>query len=165
MSLPVYQHLNLASASLDYLSNILNPELNLKHPVSMNLKNLDLDDQREVIGLIENYFVSNNLSFKFPYPVYVISDHEKSISKMPMVNDIKELPRFYVQKESRMNVKEAHLAGKNKLLQQEIKNTDTSSNIKDIETYGEAHRIIYEQDIERKTYRAILNQLLKASHG
>lgn len=165
MSLPVYQHLNLASASLDYLSNILNPELNLKHPVSMNLKNLDLDDQREVIGLIENYFVSNNLSFKFPYPVYVISDHEKSISKMPLVNDIKELPRFYVQKESRMNVKEAHLAGKNKLLQQEIKNTDASSNVKDIETYGEAHRIIYELDIERKTYRAILNQLLKASNG
>lgn len=165
MSLPVYQHLNLASASLDYLSNILNPELNLKHPVSMNLKNLDLDDQREVIGLIENYFVSNNLSFKFPYPVYVISDHEKSISKMPLVNDIKELPRFYVQKESRMNVKEAHLAGKNKLLQQEIRNTDASSNVKDIETYGEAHRIIYELDIERKTYRAILNQLLKASNG
>lgn len=165
MSLPVYQHLNLASASLDYLSNILNPELNLKHPVSMNLKNLSFDDQREVIGLIENYFVSNNLSFKFPYPIYIISEHEKSITRIPLVNDIKELPRFFVQKETRMNVKEAHLAGKNKLLQQEIKNTDASSNEKDIQTYGEAHRVIYELDIERKTYRSLLNKLLKASNG
>ncbi len=165
MSLPVYQHINLASASLDNLTSILPPDINLKHPVSINLKTLNLDDQREVIGLIENHFVSNNLSFKFPYPLYLISDHERSISRIPLVNDIKELPKFYVQKESRMNVKESHLAGKNKLLQQEIKNTDSSANSKDLEAYGESHRLIYEYEIERRFYRSILNRLQKVNNG
>lgn len=165
MSLPVYQNINLTSASLEHLASILGQEMNLKHPVAINLKTLSLDDQREVIGLIENHFVSNNLSFKFPYPIYLITDHERSITRISIVNEPKELPRFYVQKDSRMNVKEAHLAGKNKLLQQEIRNTDASANDKEIEHYGEAHRVIFELEVERKFYRSILNRLFKAGQN
>lgn len=163
MSLPVYQHINLTSASLEHLTSILSQDMNLKHPVAINLKTLSFDDQREVIGLIENHFVSQNLSFKFPYPLYLITDHERSITRISIVHEPKELPRFYIQKESRMNVKESHLAGKNKLLQQEIKNADSSSNTQDMENYGESHRRIYELEIERKFYRSILNRLLKKS--
>lgn len=161
MNLPIYQHINLKSASLEDLNHVLHPEINFKHPVSINLKNLDLDEQREAIGLIENYFVSQNLSFKFPYPIILISDHEPSITKIPLVAESQFLPKFFSSKESKMNVKETHLAGKNKLLQQEIMNSDSSTNITDIENYGQAHRIIYELEIERKFYRSILSQILK----
>ncbi len=162
MSLPVYQHVNLKTASLEDLGHMLHADLNLKHPVVINLKSLDLDQQREMIGLIENYFSSNNLSYKFPYPIYLVSDHEASISKVPLVNDTKELPKFYTQRESKMNVKESHLAGKNKLLQQEVRNCDTSANVSDIENYGYSHRVIFEVEQERKFYRSILNRLMKA---
>lgn len=165
MSLPVYQNINLTSASLEHLASILNPEMNLKHPVVINMKTLTLDDQREAIGLIENHFVSQNLSFKFPYPLYIVTDHERSISRISLVNEPKELPRFYVQKETRMNVKEAHLAGKNKLIQQEIRNTDASANTREIENYGESHRVIFELEVERKFYRSILNRLFKAGQN
>ncbi len=141
---------------------MLHPDINLKHPVVINLKALDLDQQREMIGLIENYFSSNNISFKFPYPIYLVSDHEISITKVPLVHDPIELPKFYTQRESKMNVKETHLAGKNKLLQQEVKNCDASANLSDIENYGYSHRVIYELKQERKFYRSILNKLLKA---
>ena len=141
---------------------MLHPDINLKHPVVFNLKSLDLDQQREMIGLIENYFSSNNISFKFPYPIYLVSDHEISITKVPLVHESNELPKFYTQRESKMNVKETHLAGKNKLLQQEVKNCDASANLSDIENYGYSHRVIYELEQERKFYRSILNKLLKA---
>ena len=162
MSLPVYQHVDLKTASLEDLSHMLHHDLNLNHPVVINLKAMDLDQQREIIGLIENYFASNNLSYKFPYPVYLVSDHESSISKVPLVRDTKELPKFYRQRETKMNVKETHLASKNRLLQQEVKNCDTSVNESHIENYGYSHRIIFEVEQERKFYRSILNQLLKA---
>jgi hypothetical protein len=162
MSLPVYQHISIKSASLEDLGNMLHPDINLKHPVVFNLKSLDLDQQREMIGLIENYFSSNNISFKFPYPIYLVSDHEISITKVPLVHESNELPKFYTQRESKMNVKETHLAGKNKLLQQEVKNCDASANLSDIENYGYSHRVIYELEQERKFYRSILNKLLKA---
>lgn len=162
MSLPVYQHINVKSASLEDLSHMLHPDMNLKHPVAINLKTLDLDAQREMIGLIENYFASNNISFKFPYPLYLVSDHEVSITKVPLVHDPKELPKFYTQRESKMNVKETHLAGKNKLLQQEVKNCDASANLGDLENYGYSHRQVFELEQERKFYRSILNKLMKA---
>lgn len=166
MNLPIYQHINLKSASLEDMNHILHPDINFKHPVSINLKNLDLDEQREAIGLIENYFVSQNLSFKFPYPIFLISDHEVSITKIPLVSDAQALPKFFSQRESKMNVKETHLAGKNKLLQQEIKNSDASTNSSELENYGQSHRVIFELEKERKFYRSILTHLLKAKkHG
>jgi hypothetical protein len=166
MSLPVYQNINVKSNSIEDLAAILHSEMNLKHPVVMNLKHLGMDDQREIIGLIENFFSAHNLSFKFPYPIYIICDHEKSITNIPVVKDSSELPKFYSSREAKMNVKESHLVGRNKLLQQEIKNTDTSANNNDMGTYAESHRIIYELETERRLYRSILNHLVKVTrHG
>ncbi len=162
MSLPVYQHINLKSSSLEELGNLLHPDMNLKHPVVFNLKTLDLDGQRDIIGLIENYFMSQNLSYKFPYPIYVLSDHEESITKIPLVQDLQKLPKFFTQRETKMNVRETHLASKNKLLQQEVKNNDASANKTNIDNYGDSHRTIFELEHERKFYRGILNQLMKA---
>lgn len=159
MSLPVYHHIHLKDASLENLSNILNPSLNLKNPVVIHLETLNLDDQREIIGLLENYFVEQNLSFKFPYPLYLISHHEPSITRIALFNRQEELPKFFSQKESRMNVKEAHLAGRNKLLQQEVRNTDSSANEKDLQHYGESHRIIFELEKERRFYKHLLTRL------
>ncbi|MCM2349080.1 MAG: hypothetical protein NDI69_03605 [Bacteriovoracaceae bacterium] len=161
MSLPVYQHFNLKTASLEEVNSLLTRDLNLKHPVVINLKSLDLDEQRETIGLIENYFFSNNLSFKFPYPLYLISDHEASIAKMPLIKETQALPKFYNSRDGKMNVKESHLVGKNKLLQQEVKNSDASVSLKDLENYASAHRIIFELEEEKRFCRSILNRLLK----
>lgn len=161
MSLPFFHTYNMKSSSFEELSSILTPELNLRYPVVINLKALDKDQQRETIGLIENYFVSNNLSYLFPYPVYIITVHESSISGLPLVRSADELPRFYQSREGKMNVKESHLAGKNKLLQLEIHNTDAGSNELQLESYGQIHREIFEQDLERVFYRSILNKLMK----
>lgn len=166
MSLPLYQTLNLKNASLEDLRNTLHQDMNLKHPVVVNAKGLDMDQQREVIGLIENYFVSNNLSFKFPYPILILSDHEPSITKIPLLSDSNLLPKFFNARDTKMNVKESHLASKNKLLQQEVKNADASSVNGQIESYGEAHRIIFQLEKERQFYLSIIGDLTKGKpHG
>lgn len=161
MNLPIYQHLHLKSNSLDEVGQILHSEINLKHPVVIHINSLEFDQQREIIGVIENYFSSHNLSFNFPYPVYILCDHESSISKVSVVKKTQELPKFFTQRESRMNVKETQLANKNKLLQQEILNSDASSNIKNMDEYGRSHRIIFELEQEIKFYHSILNGLQK----
>ena len=163
MSLPVYQNYNIKSASIEDMKNILTPDMNLKHPVVFNLKGLTLEDQREAIGYIENYFYSNNLTFKFPYPVYVISDHEDSITRIPLVKEQSNLPKFYSQRETKMNVKESHVIGKNKLLQVEIKNSDASAVQQDIESFAAPHKIIQNLEKERNFYRFLLNRLSKVS--
>ncbi len=162
MSLPIYQHINVRTIQLDDLRNFLNKEMNLKHPVALNLRHLDLDQQREMIGLIENFFSTNNFSYKFPYPVYLVMDHEKTITQMPSARSTEELPKFFSQKESKMNVKEAHLVGRNRLLQQEVLNADAQSVQADIDSYAASHKKVFEVEKERLFYRSILNKLAKA---
>ena len=162
MSLPNYHTINLKSSELDELKQFLETDLNLKRPVVFNLKALTFDQQREVIGLTENFFTSNNISFKFPYPIYLVTDHEASITQMSLVNNVEHLPKFFTQKESKMNVKESHVLGKNKLLQQELKNNDAQQSHLELTTYGQFHRKIYELEEERLFLRSILNRLSQA---
>ena len=159
MSLPNYHTIHLKSSELEELKQFLEPDLNLKRPVVFNLKSLTFDQQREVIGLTENFFTSNNISFKFPYPIYFVTDHEASITQMSLVNSVEQLPKFFTQKESKMNVKESHVLGKNKLLQQELKNNDAQQSEIEISTYGQFHNKIHELEHERLFLRSILNRI------
>lgn len=161
MSLPVYQHINVRTIQLEDLRNFLSKDLNLRHPVVLNLKFLDLDQQREMIGLIENFFETNNLSYKFPYPVYLVMDHQPTITNMPSVSATDQLPKFFTQRESKMNVKETQLIGRNKLLQQEISNADPQSIDDSVQRYSSIHREIYTNEKERLFYRSLLNRMVK----
>lgn len=165
MSLPFYHLFTLKTSSYEELENILNPQINLKFPVIISLKNLEFDVQREFIGLIENYFSSQNLDFNYPYPVYVLTEHEASISNLSLITDTHELPLFYKKKEGKMNVKESHLLSKNKLLQQEIINTDSKKSYQALENFGKMHAIINELEIERIILKDLMKNMLKAKNG
>lgn len=165
MSLPFYHVYTPRSSSYEDLGDILNKEMNLKHPVVISLKNLEFDVQREFIGLIENYFSSENLDYNFPYPLFILTDHESSISNISLIKDINELPIFYKKKEGKMNVKESHLIAKNKLLQQEILNTDTKQGHEALKEYGQMHAMIHELETERLILRDLMSKLLKAKNG
>lgn len=165
MSLPVYQTINIRSAALEDLQGILSGDLNLKYPLVLNMKTLTVDEQRELIGLIENHFVMSGISYKFPYPVYVVTDHESTISGLPLVRTQEELPRFFQQKEGKINLKEQHLIARNKLLQQEVRNGDNVANETEIKVFGKIHRHIFLQEEERLFYRTLLNKLTKAKRN
>lgn len=162
MTLPVYLNVNFKSSAIEEITGLLHTEMNLRHPVVFNVKALDIDQQREVIGLVENFFVSNNISYSFPYPVYILTDHEASITKVPVFSNPSELPKFFSSRDNKMNVKEAHLSNKNKLLQQDILNSDAFSNQSNIDNYGHTHRQIKEMQLELDFCRFIYNRLTKA---
>jgi hypothetical protein len=161
MNLPVYHHIKLKSAAFEELSALLFPEINQKQPVVFNLLSFNLDEQREIIGVIENYFATNELSYKFPYPVYVLTVHESTISGLPLAKKPEELPKFFLQKEGKMNVKETQLLNRNKLLQQEVRNADAGASEEEIQHYGHIHRKIQEYEEERLFYKSVLHKLIK----
>ena len=80
---------------------------------------------------------------------------------MPLVKKLNHLPKFFSQKEGRMNVKEGHMVGKNRLLQQEIRNTDSKHGLQEIESYARVHREIFEHEKERVFLKDILSRLVK----
>jgi len=163
MSLPIYQHINVRTIQVEDLKNYLHRDMNGNHPVALNLKNLDFDQQTEMVSLIEDFFSTHNFSYKFPYPIYLIMDLEKTITQLPSVKTLEELPKLFNQKDAKINIKESHLLTRNKLLQQEIKNADADSVTKSIQNYGSFHKKIFDLEKERLFYRSILDRLNKAN--
>jgi hypothetical protein len=161
MNLPFYKHLKINHFSQEELSEILSEELNLRHPVAIDISEMPQADQKEFIYFLEQYFTKRNESFLFPYPVYLIGQMDSSNTQIPMVLTKKDLPKFFSKKESRMNIKEASLAKKNNLIQQEIKNSDPNFYLNEIQNFGETHRTIFKQEIERNFYRKLLSQIFK----
>ena len=81
---------------------------------------------------------------------------------MPTVKSVEELPRFFHQKDSKLNVKESQLLERNALLQQEIKNTDAEFVTETVKIYSAIHRKVYDLDKELQFYRSVLNRLIRA---
>ncbi len=159
MNLPVYLHIHLKNDSPDEILSKLDPEMNMKSPVAFHLESMSREEQRQLIGMIENYFETENISYKFPYPIYIISELESSITGMQLVKKQEELPKFFQQKEGRMNVKETHLALKNRLLHQEIRNVDPAVMRTELARYAMVHRQIYEGEKEYSFYKGLLQKL------
>jgi hypothetical protein len=161
MNIPVYRHLKIILFSHEEISEILSGEFNLRHPVAIDISEMPPTNQKDFIFFLEQYFKTRNESFLFPYPLYIICQIDPSTTEIPILFSKKDLPRFYTKKESRMNIKEASLANKNKLIQQEIKNADPNLYINELRNFGETHRTIFKQEIERNFYRKLLGQIFR----
>ena len=152
--------------SQDYqkeLQELLHPDLNLQNPVVFDLRELSTEDQEKVLRLIDSFYNDNNLTIRFPYPVYAFTTvHEKSQGVVTLGSE-KELPRFFTKRSGKLNVKETHLSEKNALIQREIRNTDLGTSVKTLKDFAGAHKKIYLGEKERLFYEGILERLEKGT--
>lgn len=159
MNLPNYQLITLKTSSFEELESILKRDINSSRAIGIVLSELDLEDQKEVAALIENYFSTQDISYFFPYPVYIISDIPQSLSNMLIISDKKNLPNFFKQKESKPNTKENQILTRNKLLQQEIRNLNMSKIQVGLSTYASGHKELYQLTKEESFYLEIKRSL------
>jgi len=159
MSLPSYKIFKIKGHNQQDFLEILNVEINLKQPIVIDVKGLDVDEQWNIIKLIDQYFIKHDISFKFPYPIYVLTIHEHGPSNIPLLKNEDELPIYFQKKETRINVKEMSILNKNKLLQRELQNAVSAKTQGNIEEYGHRHRLIHEKEKELNFYKSIYKDL------
>lgn len=167
MNLPIYQLVKVESAELEHVTAALRPDMNLRAPVALLLKHMAPDQQREVIGLVENWFAESSVSWRFPYAVYLVSDHGEALGRIPVVSEVSALPRFFAQKEGKTSVREGEVAHGNRLLQQQLRNTDVAKVDAGLAGYAAHHRELWALSNEAEFYRGILRVLSKrrGAHG
>ncbi len=159
MNLPIYQIIYLKSGQIEELNIHLVDQINFRGPVVFELAHLDQDQQRETIGIIENYFSTKNISYLFPYPVYISSSFNESISHMPMVKSQADLPRFFKHKDGKLMPKDSLILNKNKLYQQEIKNSDPTLTQLTIKRFSAYHKRMHIIEHEKNFYQNILTKI------
>lgn len=159
MNLPIYQIINVKNADLIEIAKLLHEDINLRRPVAFVVKTLTLDEQREVIGVIGNWFDTHSASWRYPYPVFFVSDLAEAVGFIPIVAEIAILPKFYNQKDTKVTVKESQVLDRNRLLQQEIKNADPHQMAEVVREYGINHKKIWYLVKEGAFYSDLLNRL------
>lgn len=159
MNLPIYQIIHIKNADLIDMAAMLHVDMNLHRPVAFVLKTLSLDEQRELIGVIGNWFETHQASCGHPYPVYLVADVAEAVSVVPIVAELSRLPRFFQQKDNKVTVKEAQVLDRNHLLQREIKNTDPHAVTETLRAYGLNHKRIWFLAQETAFYESILKRL------
>lgn len=159
MNLPIYQLVQVKNADLIKVSELLSEDINLRRPVAFVVNSLNLDEQREVIGVIENWFETHQASWRFPYPVYIVSDLTEAVGHIPVVKEPKGLPKFFNVKETKITIKESQVLDRNKLIQQEIKNSDPHLMTSVLQDYGINHKKIWYLVNEGFYYEYLLNRL------
>ena len=159
MNLPIYQLVQIKNADLIKVSELLSEDMNLRRPVAFVVNTLNRDEQREVIGVIENWFETHQASWRFPYPVYIVSELTDAIGNIPVAKELKELPKFFSVKDTKITVKESQVLDRNKLIQQEIKNSDPHQMTSVLQDYGINHKKIWNLVNEGFFYEYLLNRL------
>jgi len=160
MSLPTYQIIQLKNSSTEEIEKYLTPDMNLRNPVVFDLKQMRPEDQLEAVGIIQNFFYSQNIPHQFPYGVYLLSHLDKTVARLMIVSQSEELPSFFNTRKSKINMKESHLADKNKILQQDIMNSGLQKVEEDLQLFNQQHRDIFNLEKERKFYHQILKEIL-----
>ncbi|MFP5492946.1 MAG: hypothetical protein ACLGG0_15700 [Bacteriovoracia bacterium] len=159
MNLPIYQIINVKNADLIEIAKLLHEDMNLRRPVVFVVKTLSLDEQREVIGVIGNWFDTHLASWRYPYPVFFVSDLAEAVGFIPIVAEMSALPKFYNQKDTKVTVKESQVLDRNRLLQQEIKNADPHQMAEVVREYGINHKKIWYLVKEGAFYSELLQRL------
>jgi hypothetical protein len=159
MNLPIYQIITVKNANLIEIAKLLHEDMNLRRPVAFNVKSLSLDEQRDVIGVVGNWFDTHQASWRFPYPVYFVSDLAEGVGYIPIVSEISALPKFYNQKDNKVTVKESQVLDRNRLLQQEIKNADPHQMAEVVREFGINHKKIWYLVQEGVFYSELIKRL------
>ena len=163
MAFPVYPKNSLKISSDSDLGLLINNEINLRFPVIIEFISSSQEEDTKLIQHLQKRLNDLNVNPGFPYPIYAIttSEPDQTIT-FTCLRSKNEIPKFFLQKDGRLNLKESNLLDKIKLLQQETFNCSSVENMKIIKKYAYSHRLINSLDQERTSYLNLLKRLKKS---
>jgi hypothetical protein len=116
MRIPIYQELILRNECLTELINIV--EVNkVGHVPCYFLTHLISDNKlTQVLVELENALQQIGVSPRFPYPIYIISEHLDDHKFFPTARSVEDLPKHFFKKVKRPGVKESQILSRNTVL-------------------------------------------------
>jgi len=163
MALPFYKFITILENDLSNFEIILKNESNRKHPLVFDTSELDPENQRKIIGHIEDFYSKQNKSHRFPYPIYILTILSRNSSNLSLISSIKQLPHFYHFQNLKCSEAEKKMLKANDLIQQEIINTDTQDVERNLKLFSRSHKRIALLEAERNCYQTLLKKIARGT--
>lgn len=156
MKFPIYNEINIKDDKEQNFSLITLKLDNKSAPLVFNITALE-KSQARFLNLIEQFIIQKDLSPSFPYPIYVISDHENYKGNLRLIQSREHLPDFFKVSDRKPVNKEESIIKKNNMVCDKVSNFNHQESTYKILKFSEKHKKMYMQSFEGD----FLEQLLK----
>lgn len=106
MKTPILEEFKLKSIDKDEIIEAVKKYRVGHQPLYLDASKLQRERLVKLLGLLSNVLEEMNLSPKFPYPFYIISDIEDIWSSFPIFKSLKALPTYFQFEATRPTNKE-----------------------------------------------------------
>jgi len=140
MRIPIYQELILRNENQAELVNIL--EVNkVGHVPCYFLTHLIADSKLpHLLSELEKAMNQIAISPRFPYPIYIISEHLDHHSFFPTAKSVEDLPKHFFKKVKRPGVKESQILMRNTVLLNKLINQPCEEKMTQITMWREGQK-------------------------
>lgn len=158
MLLPIYQEIELLNAEESELDNIFQGKFYGNCPLVFDITKFGTG-QTKIIRNFEVYLNKHNLSSKFPYALYFISDIENYRGTLNIMASKNHLPRFFNQRNKKPSGKESQILNKVHLKREKIKSVANAQSEYKLKQFAKYHKILFRESFEGHFLESILKEL------
>ncbi|HAZ14169.1 MAG TPA: hypothetical protein DCY86_15380 [Bdellovibrionales bacterium] len=166
MKIPIYTEVSFEDCNqlnLNDIKKVLEKAQVGLTPSYIATQQLDLTDLLTFLKLLGQAIDELNLSERFPYPLYIITDHLSTHPRFFMAKSVEALPLHYFKKAKRLKPKEQLLLSKVVFTGEKINNVDLPAKLIFLRRQAVLNRELATLCHELASYETILEQLQKAS--
>lgn len=141
MAPPIVKQIELLSETLANIIQFLDEQSFNERPHVISLQKFP-EKQIELVQVLDDYFIDKS----FIYPVYILSQVTDYPTRLTLIQELSEVPRYYKQKSKQLNIKENLVFSKIKLKQNQLTNINMLEIKPILDQYAYDHKIIYEKE-------------------
>ncbi len=142
MQLPIYKEIYIEKVDKNIIKRLVLSQPLGKAPLVFKVSHLE-NEESKAISLIEEVLRESMISCLFPYPIFALSTMSGYKGEIKIISDLKNLPRYFDRKETKINVKGQSTLNKVKILQKKIYNSNVSDQIQKTKNFASKHKILF----------------------
>lgn len=160
MKIPIFEEIQLIDLNTEKMRIIVSDSKIGKVPCYINLSNLDKTTLKKTVSELEEMMNEYNLSYDFPYPLYIISPFQPR-TNLPWSQSVRDLPEHYFKKVKRPNNKEINLINKLSIKIEKIKNLNIFKSLEEFKKTSKLQRKLYNETLELHFLEKVESKILK----
>lgn len=137
MAIPSYKKIHLKSETITEVKNQLSVLNFSQSPHIIIIEHLE--NQKLAIENLEFFLKGTRINFDV-YPLYILTNLSDTPSKLNLIKELNQAPKFYYQKVKLLNVKENKLLTKIELKQRNLNALRYSDYKMHLKSYAEDHK-------------------------
>jgi hypothetical protein len=161
MRIPIYQELILRNENSTELLNVL--EVNkVGHVPCYFLTHLIAENKLpQLLTELEKAMNQIGISPRFPYPIYIISEHLDHHNFFPTAQSVEDLPKHFFKKVKRPGVKESQILSRNTVLLSKVNNQPCEDKMQLLKAWQEGQKKLSDLSKELFFYQTIFKKRVK----